>query len=425
MTSPEYHSFSMHRTKLQEVLCGSSDTQHLQAFFEESPTSLFSLTPRMLRELRSNIGALTVIRSCLASLPASNELLPREGFFLVMDDSSWSQAMANIATLSIEQSSELVRYEIPAEYLSQDETEDEWQLTYDSEQMELLVANSLYEIKHSVASNECADVKMKEALTDSEAATTFSVRSGYMLLPDLLTKSVLLCAGSKRKKRTVWSQQAPLVLTNVSAALKGVTTIKYCGEELRVSDIETWAQILSIAAAKGAAFGSKTEVKYSEILRRLHRKSGGKFYSLLKSEISRLCHAHIEVLVHADSDFSSTRTTLLLEHASDGASITVEVPKEVKALFGQRNSSWFDESIYFSLKRPNVRRIYLLYRAKPMGSAYTLKDLHQYLGSSDENMSRFLKSMHSAHEELLQHKAIKNWAYIQEGGPRYEIEQLT
>lgn len=257
-----------------------------------------------------------------------------------------------------------------------------------------------------------------------------AVRAGHMHLPNVICGSAILRTGARSKRRQRWHEPAPLVIRKVSGYKEGEVVISYSGEELRPGDLEVWSKLLTLAAAK--PLGSDVHVHARELLQSLSRGTGGNSYAAARDEIGRLqagiihirstCPEFIKQLSELfpndpsvrnaqRTGFVEIKTQLLGASSTDGTSWTVEVPRKVRAMFGPKLSSWFDESVYYSLKTDTARRLFLLYSSHVACWPLKLAELHDYLGSSMSAGNKFRDAMDAAHDELKAAKVLKSWRY--------------
>lgn len=260
-----------------------------------------------------------------------------------------------------------------------------------------------------------------------------AVREGYMHLPNVLCGSAILRTGARAKGRQRWDEKTPLVISRVSGYKAGEVVISYSGEELRPGDIETWNRVLTMSA--GTAMGHDVYITPRAMLEGLGgRGTGGNAYAALREELARLQAAivHIKATDPAfieqmaelfpndpsvqnakKTGFVEIKTHLLGTTVTDGRTWTVEVPKKLRAMFGKKLSSWFDEAAYFSLKSDTARRLFLLYASHVSCWPMKLAELREFLGSSMAADNKFRDQMDAAHDELKAAGLLKGWKYDQ------------
>lgn len=255
---------------------------------------------------------------------------------------------------------------------------------------------------------------------------------GLFQLPNVIAGSKVLRVGARRKARQHWDDRNPLVVQHVSGYKSGEVIISYSGEELRPGDIELWSKILQLAA--DVPLGSAVHIKARSMIRALNRGEhpGTNAYKVLREEVLRLhnasfhvrttCPHIIEVMQTFFPDDKAVQNAgrtgyvevkfhLLGEVSTDGTSWSVEVPKKLRAMFGPRISSWFDEMLYYSLATDQARRLYLLYASHAACWPLKLAELREFLGSGMCSLEDFKRAMDMAHDELKAKKAIAGWAY--------------
>lgn len=260
-----------------------------------------------------------------------------------------------------------------------------------------------------------------------------AIRDGYMHLPNLIVGSGIVKTGAKGKARQRWNEQAPKVISRVSGYKEGEITISYSGEELRPGDIETWSKLLFAAGYQ--PLGTDVHLSARALLTSLPgRGTGGNAYATLREEVIRLQAAmlHIRatdrdviaqmadlfpddpsVVKAKKTGFVEIRVQLLGASSTDGSTWSVEVPRKIRTLFGKKLSSWFDETMYYTLKGDTARRLYLLYGAHVNCWPLRLPELREYLGSTMAADNKFRDAMDAAHEELKSKGAIKDWKFEQ------------
>jgi hypothetical protein len=268
---------------------------------------------------------------------------------------------------------------------------------------------------------------------------------GQLQVSNLVTGSRLLTIGKGARKS--WSASNPLVVSRISGVRAETTTIEYVGEELRVSDIETWVTALRYGAqakdAQGARLPLGTDVQLREIdmLKAMRRGDSTPEYKSLRGQVLRLQNAKIiitttysrliEAIAVAMPDDKDAQTALetkrlhvvvsLLGDSTSAAkrnapgTFTITIPSRVRALFGKGLSVWFKEDEYYSLKSPTARRLFLLYDRHARPHPFTLAELQEFLGAKMAD-APLRQAINVAHKELFAKRLISEV-------PKYKLNE--
>ncbi|MDN7408013.1 plasmid replication initiator TrfA [Burkholderia vietnamiensis] len=258
-------------------------------------------------------------------------------------------------------------------------------------------------------------------------------KPGFMHLPNILLGSSIVRVGSPNKKRERWMEDAPKVISQVSGYKQGKIEISYSGEALYPGDIELWSKLLAAAAHR--PLGSNVHIAKRELVTSIHGlRAGTSSYKSTRDAVVRLQAAIMQIRARDEAfikqmtelfpddpsvtnakkaGFVEIRVQLLGASTTNGATWTIEVPRTLRTLFGKNLSSWFDETMYYSLKTDVARRLYLLYSSHVNCWPLRLAELREYTGSGYAQDSKFRERMDEAHAELKAAGAIKNWKFEQ------------
>lgn len=247
--------------------------------------------------------------------------------------------------------------------------------------------------------------------------------SGQLHVPILISCCGALTINTTTRGR--WSEEAPLLISNISGVTSGTTTIQYVGDGLFVSDIETLMAIIR----EGHKFPLDTDLhlSMSRLLKILRREDGGAAFAAIREQIFRLQECKINLcttyapLIEAisaampdDPAVEETRlnniplsiTVNLLGNFADDAKeattgrLSIKLQGTVRALFGNGLSYWFDEEKYYRLKNSTARRLFFLYFRHINPLPFRLDDLREILGSKAKLNKGLLRTINNAHEEM-------------------------
>lgn len=281
------------------------------------------------------------------------------------------------------------------------------------------------------------------------------IPEGSLQLSHLVTRCGLVSTGAKGKKRQRWFANNPLVIKNVSGFAEGSVEIRYSGEELRIGDIELWAKLLDLGRlavneqGNPLPMGASATTGERELLLKLNRGTGGTAFETVRNERTRLQEGMLHIratdpafiaqaalLFPEDKavqdavakGYLEIRTHLLGGDRASTGVWTVEIPRAVRSMFGTGFSSWFDEATYYSIKRDQARRLYLLYASHVSCFALSLPELKSYLGSTYAKDGDLRDAMDLAHDELVRAGVIRGWAFKQPDKRRltascYEVQR--
>jgi hypothetical protein len=254
------------------------------------------------------------------------------------------------------------------------------------------------------------------------------VFKGQLNISILLTGTGVVTIGTSARQR--WTEDSPLTITRISGIESGTTTIQYIGQELHVTDIETYAAVIQIGAkdewGRRVRLGANVQLVENALLKALRRGDAKSYYVGLREQIARLQNAKMIIrttnlrLIQAialampeDEDAKKACKTgtlrvvvsLLGDSTSSAPSckagtVTIAIPSRARVLFGKGLSTWFKEDEYYRLKKPSSRRLYLLYRRHVNAWGFTREELREYLGSGSSSGNGFQKTLKGAFTEM-------------------------
>ena len=256
---------------------------------------------------------------------------------------------------------------------------------------------------------------------------------GQFLLPNMFARSRLFHSGGARNStRQVWSPTKPLVIQRFSGVRAGETCISYGGEELHMGDLELWTMLLNFAA--GTALGEDVTARFLDLLPLMPgRGTGSNPRERLRNEGNRLqggtlkirttdqcviqlmkqCLPKNKSIQEADrQDFAELSFSLLESFSSSRDSVTFRISRELRALFGNKVSSWFDLDTYYSLPQAGLsRRLHVLYNSHYDCWPLKVVELQEYLGVLAKTVGNIKSALKAAHDELKQRGIIIDWEY--------------
>jgi hypothetical protein len=266
--------------------------------------------------------------------------------------------------------------------------------------------------------------------------------NGQLNISILLTGTGVLTIRTGARQR--WTEDSPLTISRISGIERGTTTIQYIGQELHVTDIETYATVIRIGAkdkwGNRVRLGTDVQMGEGALLKTLRRGDARSYYIALREQIARLQNAKMIIrttyrpLIQAialampeDEDAKKACKTgelrvvvsLLGDSTSSAPSgkagtITIAIPSRARVLFGKGLSTWFKEDEYYRLKKPSSRRLYLLYRRHVNAWGFTREELREYLGSGSSSDNGFQKTLKGAFAEMYETGLI---AFVPKYGP--------
>lgn len=254
--------------------------------------------------------------------------------------------------------------------------------------------------------------------------------NGQLNISILFTGTGVLTISSDARQR--WSEDSPLTISRVSGIESGTTTVQYIGQELHVTDIETYATVIRMGAkdewGSRVRLGTDVQIGEGALLKAMRRGDARSYYTALREQIIRLQNAKMIVnttyppLIKAissampeDEDAKKAcetgRLRVVVSLLGDSTSsapagkagtITISIPSRARILFGKGLSTWFKEDEYYRLKKPTSRRLYLLYRRHTNAWGFTREELREYLGSASSSDNGFQKTLKSAFTEMFE-----------------------
>jgi hypothetical protein len=245
---------------------------------------------------------------------------------------------------------------------------------------------------------------------------------GRFLQPTMLARCGLFrSGGSSKSVRESWTTSRPLVLNHFSGLKGGSTSVFYAGEELRSGDQEAWALLLNRATA--TALGEEVTVSLNIALGSVPGRGLGSNSRLwLRGAGQRLNNASLTIrttdvnvialmkkcfpkdktLQDADKDkFVEISFNLLGSFTASNSSITYSLNRKLRAMFGDKISTWYDTETYYSLPKKGLsRRLYILYQSHYNCWPLTQAELVEYLGITAVKERSIRAELEKAHEEL-------------------------
>ncbi|SOE50471.1 hypothetical protein SAMN05446935_0337 [Burkholderia sp. YR290] len=295
-----------------------------------------------------------------------------------------------------------------------------------------------------------------EQLAQHKAAAELflpAARASQLTLPHIIMRSPLMFTGARNAARKVYTKDAPMRIGRVSGFRTGTVEMAYIGEELRASDLETYAHVLRLAAT--VPLGNRLPtIKVSELLRKIGRDKSTPANRALVDQLNRLRNAEIRLWT-SDATIIAAWSALfpdeplfkregvegvqvsfkmlgdLVETKSEKGNtveFSTEVSRYVRVFFGQKLSSWYSESTYRELSGDLAKRLFLFYQSHDGSFDFTFDELVEYLGASGSR-DAFRDSLKAAHDELTTACFIKGWslkASEKRGGQKaYVLQGLT
>ena len=266
--------------------------------------------------------------------------------------------------------------------------------------------------------------------SDTDAIYLPPMRAGFFSIPNTIAGSRALRTGSGNKKRESWTKEAPLVIDRIFGYKAGDIVLKYDGEELWPGDVELWSKVVQRAASR--PLGSMISFTTADIRKALNRSSGGTTYKTLIAEVKRLQRAHFTLetkspdVIKAMAAFfpnhpalKSAEKTGMLEFEFNmfgstmfsGNTYSVEIPTIVRVLFGEKASDFYEEAMYYELKKGPAKRLFFLYSRHNGGFPLMLVELQDFTGSGMLGISDFKKLMDEAHTDLVRVGFIAGFEY--------------
>jgi hypothetical protein len=279
-----------------------------------------------------------------------------------------------------------------------------------------------------------------------------TARPTHLTLPHIIMRSPLIFTGARNAKRTKYTKEAPMRIDRVSGFKSGTVEMLYIGEELRTSDMETYAHILRLAATVPLGQRLPT-VKVLDLLRKIGRDKSTPALRSLVEQLQRLRNAEIQLWTSDKAVIESWCALFPDEQLFKRAGVagvkvsfkllgdlvetktekgnTVEFSTEIsryaRVFFGQKLSSWYSESIYRELSDMG-KRLFLFYQSHDGSYDFTFDDLVEYLGAQGSR-DTFRETLKDAHDDLKKACFIKGWALkasaSRNGLKAYVLEGLT
>ncbi|SOY48524.1 hypothetical protein [Cupriavidus taiwanensis] len=253
---------------------------------------------------------------------------------------------------------------------------------------------------------------------------------GQMHLPNLLLGSAAVRIGARNATRQRWLETAPLVIGRVSGYKRDEVIVSYSGEELHPEDIETYAELLLRASTQ--PLGTDVHMTKQALRKALGRGTGGNTYPNILKQVTRLGAGRLHIKT-ASKDLIQTFSTLFPNDPSvrnakttgyveisvpllgsmtyDGETYTFEVPRKIRALFGDRLSSVFSKETYYNLCTQIARRLYLLYGMHASCWDYSVPELMEYTGTSMSRAQDARALFDAGFAELKAKGIILDWTY--------------
>lgn len=406
----------------------------LDFYFEFEPEFVFAYSPDALRavcETSNQVARLFVLRMSEMRVAApDNPAVERPGFIRALSEQEWLQKMITLA-----RGLEGFNYDVDEACYAEFNT---------ARQAKIAASEARRASRRTPipAKQGCIPEPDKatgprdkiQVNTEERAESEYFLRGfrkGQLQISNIITRSRILCVGARQKGRQLWSEDAPLVVREVSGFKAGEVVISYAGQELRPKDILIWSKVLAMAAA--SPLGTKVNISRAQLLRARGGGDSSNSAKAAEEEIDRLQHATFKVTIRCSrtiaaiadgcpedksiQDAKKTGTLTLSFHllgqtSTSGRLWTIHVEPVVRLLFGKGVSSWFDERIYRSINGDFAKRLYLLYYSHRECYPLTLFELRQYLGSTMAEDSDFQDAVDGAHDELAKKGVIcEDWKF--------------
>lgn len=405
----------------------------LDFYFEFEPEFVFAYTPDAMRTVcdESNQAArLLVLRmgQILSSTP-DTPAVERPGFVRALSAHEWLRKMITLA-----RGIEMFNYD--ADETCYEGLNAARQAKNAANEARRASRHSSGIVKEGSPPGPDNAAEKKQGHTDEPDASEHFLRgfrNGQLQISNIIARCRILCVGARGKGRQHWTEDGPLIVSEVSGFKVGDVVISYVGQELRPKDIVTWSKVLMLAAA--SPLGTNVTISKVQLLRARGGGDGSNSAKAAGAEIERLHHASFKVDIRClrtitaiadgcpgDKSIQDAKKTgilslsfhLLGQTSTSGRLWTIQVEPVVRLLFGKGISSWFDERVYRSINGDFAKRLYLLYYSHPDCYPLTLSELRQYLGSTMAEDSKFQDAADAAHNELAKKKAIcEGWKFEQ------------
>lgn len=263
-------------------------------------------------------------------------------------------------------------------------------------------------------------------------------RMGQLQITNFITRCQVLRVGARGKGRQKWTEDAPLIVRDVSGFKHNELVIAYSGQELRPKDLVTWTKLLQMAVP--SPLGTKVSISKARLLFLRGGADGGNSVAAAVEEIERLQNAWFRMTIKCprvisliadgcpdDKCIQDARKTGLLsmsfhllgQTTTSGRVWTIHVDPMVRLLFGKGLSSWFDERVYKKINGDFAKRLYLLYYSHKDCYPLTLSELRKFLGSTMTSDNKFKEAVDVGHQELENIKAICSGWELKESPRRF------
>ncbi len=411
--------------------------------FAFEPEFIFTYTPDALRgacEQSNMVARLFVLRMGeMLALTPDTPTVERAGFLRLLSDRDWLQKMIGLA-----RAEEAFNYDADEScYAELNATRLAKIAAYEAARPSRRVAIVAKEGGGPDSDKATADKKPEQKAERKEGQAEpehflHGFRKGQLQITNFITRCQILRVGARKKGRQQWTDDAPLIVRDVSGFKTGEVVISYSGQELRPQDIVTWSKVLHMAVT--SPLGTKVSVSKAKLLSARGGGDSTNSANAAREEIERLQKSYFKVTVRCsrtiaaiaagspdDNSIQDAKKTgvlsmsfhLLGQTTTSGRLWTIHVEPVVRLLFGKGISSWFDERVYKTIKGEFAKRLYLLYYSHVVCYPLTLTELRKYLGSTMAEDSKFKGAVDAAHRELAKRGAICEGWKLEKSARRY------
>ena len=296
----------------------------------------------------------------------------------------------------------------------------------------LISAESMKEEETIAAASPAAE---EDSAKDGPSEVFLPQRlSPWLTLPHIIVRGRLIYAGPRQIVRPVYTREKPLRIDKISGLVRDSIEIEFIGEALFLSDIETYAHVLRLAAS--TPLGERLPpVRVESLRRQIGRTKSARANEALVAQLHRLRNAEISVWTSNEAVLDSWKNLfpkegLFKRHNVDGVKVsfkllgdlveiksekkgntvefTTEISKYARVFFGQTLSSWYSELTYGKIPGDIAKRLYLFYQSHDGTWPFSSHELYDYLGGIGDHKT-FDATLKSAHDALVAADFLKSW----------------